>query len=169
MSMISRFFARELEFEIFDMSDEDTHEAAALHSQRFRRAWSDEEIHSLLVQEPVFGFVARRTNAARALSGFVLARAAGGELEILTIVVQRRHARRGLGWRLMRAAAREALARDAEAMFLEVDETNAPATALYRRLGFRTVAERKAYYEGSGGAKSSAFVMRLDLDRRRAE
>lgn len=163
MSMISRFFARELEFEIFDMSDEDAGEAAALHSERFRRAWSDEEIHALLVQEAVFGFVARRTNAARALSGFVLARAAGGEAEILTIAVRPRHARRGLGWRLMRAAAREAHSRGAEALFLEVDETNAPATALYRRLGFRKVAERRAYYEGEAGTKSSALVMRLDL------
>ena len=160
MSMISRFFARELEFEIFDMSDEDTHEAAALHSGRFRRAWSDEEIHALLVQEPVFGFVARRTNAARALSGFVLARAAAGEAEILTIAVQPRHARRGLGWRLMRAALREAHSRGAAAMFLEVDETNAPATALYRRLGFRRSPSAGLLRGGSrhevGGARHAA-------------
>ena len=51
----------------------------------------------------------------------------------------------------MRAAAREAQARGAEAMFLEVDETNVAATALYRRLGFRKVAERRAYYEAAGG------------------
>lgn len=165
MSLISRFFSRELEFEIFDMSAGDAHEAAELHSRRFRRAWSEDEIHSLLVQQPVFGFVARRANAQRMLSGFVLARAAGGEAEILTIAVQLRNARRGLGWRLMRAAAREALTRGAEAVFLEVDETNVPATALYSRLGFRKVAERKAYYEGAAGMKSSALVMRLDLGR----
>lgn len=165
MSMISRFFARELEFEIFDMSDEDTVEAADIHSQRFRRAWSDDEIHALLVQQPVFGFVARRTNTARTLAGFVLARAAGGESEILTIAVRPRHARRGLGWRLMRAAAREAKTRGAEAIFLEVDEANVAATALYGRLGFRKVAERRAYYEAEGGQRSSAYVMRLDLDR----
>ncbi len=165
MSMISRFFARELEFEIFDLSDEDTDEAAELHSRRFRRSWGGDEIHALLVQQAVYGFVARRANAARTLCGFVLARAAGGESEILTIAVLPRHARRGLGWRLMRAAIREAVSRGAEEMYLEVDETNGPATALYRRLGFRQVSERKAYYEGEGGAKSSALVMRLDLAR----
>jgi len=165
MSMISRFFARELEFEIFDMSGEDLEEAAKLHSHRFRRPWSDDDIHALLVQETVYGFVARRTGAGRALSGFVLARAAAGEAEILTIAVEQRHARRGLGWRLMRAAAREALNKGAEALFLEVDEGNMPATGLYRRLGFRQVGERKAYYEGPNGAKSAALVMRLDLGR----
>ena len=61
--MITQFFSRPPEFEIMDMTAVDTAEAAAVHSARFRRAWSDEEIHSLLVQTTVFGFVARRTSA----------------------------------------------------------------------------------------------------------
>jgi ribosomal-protein-alanine N-acetyltransferase len=140
-------------------------DCASLHSARFRRAWSDDEIHALLVQEPVYGFVARRTNAARALGGFVLARMAAGEAEILTVAVQLRHERKALGWRLMRAAIREAHDRGAEEMFLEVDETNVPALALYRTLGFEKVGERKAYYDGAAGSKTAAWVLRLDLTR----
>jgi len=40
--------------------------------------------------------------------------------------------------------------------------SNAAAIALYRRMGFREVGQRPAYYETSGGAKG-ALVMRRDL------
>lgn len=158
-------FLRPPEFEIVEMTAADTEECAALHSDRFRRAWSEDEIHALLAQKPVYGFIARRTNAARALGGFVLARMAAGEAEILTVAVQLRHERKALGWRLMRAAIREAHDRDAEEMFLEVDETNGAALGLYHTLGFRKVGERKAYYDDAAGGKTAALVLRLDLTR----
>ena len=61
--------------------------------------------------------------------GFVLARLAAGEAEILTLAVARSHRRDGLGWQLMDAVLRELHAQRAEALFLEVDETNAGAIA----------------------------------------
>lgn len=39
----------------------------------------------------------------------------------------------------------------AEALFLEVDETNVPAIGLYRRLGFHGVGRRPAYYDHEAG------------------
>ena len=85
----------------------------------------------------MFGFVARQTNGSfrPAFGGFVLSRAVAGEAEILTIGVEPRYARSGLGWRLMQAAMREALVKGSEALFLEVDETNQAAIGLYRKLG----------------------------------
>lgn len=163
--MITQFFVRQPEFEILEMTADDTAEAAAVHAARFRRAWSDDEIHSLLAQTTVFGFVARRTSASAPIGGFVLARAAAGESEILTIGVYERHQRKALGWRLMRAAIREAEARGADSMFLEVDENNVRALALYRTLGFQRIGERKAYYGEARGQKSAALVMRLDFGR----
>lgn len=161
--MIARFFNRQLDFEMVDMTADHAADAARLHAARFRRAWSEEELHSLLVQTTVFGFVACATATPSSLGGFVLARAAAGEAEILTLGVATRHERKGLGWRLMRAAMREAASRGAEAMFLEVDESNAAAIGLYRTLGFRQVGERKAYYGHPSGARAAALVMRRDL------
>lgn len=137
---------------------------AALHREDFARPWSPEEFSALLVQETVFGFAARevgRGNAAPA--GFVLARLAAGESEILTVAVARSQRRQGLGWRLMDAVLRRLHAERAEALFLEVDEANAAAIALYRRLGFAEVGRRAAYYRDAAGRRSGALVMRRDL------
>ena len=111
----------------------------------------------------MFGFIAHETG--RRLdppAGFVLARLAAGEGEILTIAVARAHRRQGIGWRLMTSVLGELHGQRAEALFLEVDERNGPAVALYRRLGFREVGRRPGYYptpEGAGGA----LVMRREL------
>ena len=47
----------------------------------------------------------------------------------------------------------------AATMFLEVSEANAPARALYRRLGFAEVGRRPRYYDDGG----DALVLRLPL------
>ncbi|ABR58898.1 GNAT family N-acetyltransferase [Sinorhizobium medicae] len=164
---LTDYFTRRTEFDIFPLEEADLGAAAALHRQRFASAWSDGEIHGLLSQETVFGFVARQTNAngrfRPAFGGFVLSRAVAGEAEILTIGVDARFSRSGLGWRLMQAAMREAASKGAEALFLEVDETNQAAIGLYGKLGFHKVGERKAYYQARPGERSAALVMRLDL------
>jgi len=162
---LTDYFIRKPEFEIVPLETDDLPQAAAIHRLRFASPWSDGELHSLLVQDTVFGFVARQSNAhGRPLTGgFVLSRVAAGEAEILTIGVDPRFARVGLGWRLMRAALREARDQAAEAVFLEVDETNVAAIGLYRKLGFVDVGKRRAYYQGAGGTRTAALVMRLDL------
>ncbi|HTO33917.1 MAG TPA: N-acetyltransferase [Pararhizobium sp.] len=162
---LTDYFARKPEFDIFPLEAADLPQAAAIHELRFTPCWSDGELHALLVQDTVFGFIARQSNAlTRPITGgFVLARVAAGEAEILTIGVDPKFARLGLGWRLMRAAIREARDQAAETVFLEVDETNIAAVGLYRKLGFAKVGERRAYYQGVNGAKTAALVMRLDL------
>ncbi|MGE0280491.1 MAG: GNAT family N-acetyltransferase [Rhizobiaceae bacterium] len=138
---------------------------AMLHREDFVRPWSQEEFASLLEDRHVFGFAARQVgNPKAAPVGFVLARLAAGEAEILTVAVARTHRRHGLGWRLMDAVLRQLHADRAEALFLEVDETNLPALHLYRRMGFHQVGKRANYYEGSGDqGRTSALVMRRDL------
>jgi ribosomal-protein-alanine N-acetyltransferase len=102
-----------------------------LHREDFVRPWSQEEFAALLEDRHVFGFAARQVgNPKAAPVGFVLARLAAGEAEILTVAVARTHRRHGLGWRLMDAVLRQLHADRAEALFLEVDETNLPALHL---------------------------------------
>ena len=142
----------------------DALDLASLHREDFARPWSEDEFAALLAEETVIGFGAREAgHGGKAPIGFVLARLAAGEAEILSIAVDRSHRRQGIGWLLMDAVLRHLHAERAEALFLEVDEANVAALALYRRLGFVQVGKRPRYYrDGSGGA-SSALVMRRDL------
>ena len=161
---LSDYFTRKPVFEIFPLETDDVGIAAMLHRLRFPQPWNDGEFHSLLSQDSVFGFLAVKEGAlGRTAGGFVLARATAGEAEILTIGVDERFGRAGLGWRLMQAALREAKMRGAEDIFLEVDDGNAAARGLYAKLGFFKAGERKAYYAAADGSRSAALVMRRDL------
>ncbi|TIO80022.1 MAG: ribosomal-protein-alanine N-acetyltransferase [Mesorhizobium sp.] len=142
----------------------DSAAVAVLHREDFVRPWTDGEFAALLEQDTVFGYAARETGqGAKPPVGFVLARLAAGEGEILTVAVARAHRRQGLGWQLIDAVLRELHAQRAEALFLEVDETNTPAIALYRRLGFRQVGQRPNYYRSTEHGPTGALVMRRDL------
>ena len=157
---------RRREFVIEALTEEDAWLLPAIHLEDFSRPWSESEFEALLAQGPVFGFAAWRFGERKAGPvGFVLARLAAGEGEILTVAVLRSCRGLGLGRDLMEAVLRELHAQRAEALFLEVDETNTPAVALYRRLGFHEVARRPGYYGEVGEPKTSAIVMRRDLRR----
>ena len=140
------------------------HAMADLHRETFTRPWTDGEFHDLLSQDTVFGFAARelRWGKARVL-GFVLARAAAGEAEILTVAVAPDWQGHGIGRKLMDAVLTKAHRERVESLFLEVDETNKPAIALYRKLGFFEVGGRPDYYRDRSGKLSAALVMRRDL------
>ena len=161
------FFGRKPDYEILPMTISDSVAVSELHGQRFSRRWSDGEFESLLLQPNCFGFVASQTNAGifrPQLAGFVLAREVAGEAEILSIAVQEKVGRSGFGWRLMLAAMREAHQKGGQSMFLEVDEGNTAAVALYRKLGFEVAGRRRAYYADAEGQRSAALVMKRDLD-----
>lgn len=136
---------------------------ARLHREDFSRPWSAGEFSDLIDQPTVFGFVAREIGRKQDLAGFVLARLAADEAEILTVAVARAHRRGGLGRELMEAVLRDLHAARAAHLLLEVDETNAPALALYRRLAFREVGRRENYYEQAGAPATGALVLRRDL------
>jgi ribosomal-protein-alanine N-acetyltransferase len=49
------------------------------------------------------------------------------------------------------------------AVFLEVDEHNAPAIKLYSRAGFREISRRPNYYPQPGGKTAAALELRRDI------
>lgn len=154
-------------FVIEPLTRTDAAAIAGIHGATFRQPWSDDDFHALLGDDNVFGFIAREEGNRRALpGGFVLARLVVDEAEILTIAVAPSAQRRGLGHALMDAILRQLHIARASMLFLEVDEVNAAALALYRRLGFKQVGKRPGYYETATG-RSSALTMRRDLKQGR--
>lgn len=134
---------------------------AALHRASFDEPWDADALAELLALPGTFGLMAVEESLHAPL-GFVLLRIAADEAEILTIAVDPHRRRRGVGRKLIEAAAAVAVARGAAALFLEVAEDNAPALGLYEGAGFRTVGRRPGYYRRATGA-AAARTMRLDL------
>ena len=133
---------------------------AALHAAAFPQPWSAGEIAALLANPAAFAILSR----AGAPQGFVMAWAAAGESEILTLAVTPDARRKGVGAALVTAAGVAALMRGAGSMHLEVAETNLAARGLYAKLGYAEAGRRHAYYSGEGGA-IDALVLRRDLPR----
>jgi tRNA threonylcarbamoyladenosine biosynthesis protein TsaB len=134
---------------------------AVLHAASFDRPWDEAALRSLLAGPGVFALAVHHEGR---MAGFVLARAAGGEAEILTLAVMPAARGRGLGRILVRAAAARAAALGAEGLFLEVGTENPAALALYARLGFTRVGARKGYYDSRSQAGSGdALVLKAAL------
>jgi ribosomal-protein-alanine N-acetyltransferase len=140
----------------------DADDLAALHAHAFRHGWPSTEMEALISDPTVTTVVARegRTPFTRRPIGFVMTRAAADEAEILTVAVSPARRGRGVGRLMMDETIRRLYFMRVASLFLEVDENNGPALALYRRLGFREVGRRANYY---AGGTANALVMRADL------
>jgi ribosomal-protein-alanine N-acetyltransferase len=95
--------------------------------------------------------------------GFALGRIAGPEAELLTLAVAPERRRAGRGRALLAAYEAEAAARGATDSFLEVDETNAPARALYAAAGYAEAGRRRGYYAEGRSRPADALVLRKAL------
>jgi len=93
--------------------------------------------------------------------GIILARALGGEAELLTLAVIPEARRQGLGAALLAATMTEAAAAGADRIVLEVGVANTPAIALYEKAGFSQVGLRRAYYTD----RSDALLLAAHLSR----
>jgi ribosomal-protein-alanine N-acetyltransferase len=128
---------------------------AALHAASFADTWNEQAIADLLKMPGAFAFADE--------AGFILARAAGGEAEILTLAVTPEARRQGLATTLVFAAASHAHLLGAQSFFLEVAVGNDAARALYARLGFVEAGRRKGYYAITGRKPGDALVLRSNL------
>jgi [ribosomal protein S18]-alanine N-acetyltransferase len=81
-----------------------------------------------------------------AVAGFLTARRAASDLEILNFAILANARRRGLGKSLLREALAWAASFHAENAFLEVRASNLPALHFYERHGFRLAGRRPRYY-----------------------
>jgi len=141
-------------------TDGDLPVLAALHRGAFEEAWSADAFGSLLVASSAFAILALEDERP---AGFILARTAASEAEIVSIAVAAGLRCKGIGRGLIAAAAKKAHAAGAKSIFLEVGQDNEAARALYEGWGFREVGRRKAYYRRTGLSPVDALVLRASL------
>jgi ribosomal-protein-alanine N-acetyltransferase len=89
-------------------------------------------------------FVARVGREVVGYAGLMMTAEDG---HVTTIAVDPKWHRHKIGTRLLLGLAREAIARGAENLTLEVRLSNKGAQDLYRRFGFSPVGVRKGYYQ----------------------
>jgi len=94
------------------------------------------------------------------IQGFVVARAVSPEWEIENIVVAGHVQRQAVGTQLVDALLAQARYSGAEAVLLEVRESNHPARGLYRKLGFSETGQRRRYYRNP---EENAVMYRVDF------
>jgi ribosomal-protein-alanine N-acetyltransferase len=115
-------------------------EAAQWSEKGFEQAASSGQL--ILVAES-----APDVSAAARICGFLVARVVSGEAELLNMAVDSGHRRKGLGSKLLAAAAKEAVGQRAKRIYLEVRESNQATISFYERHGFHRSGERTAYYK----------------------
>ena len=105
--------------------------------------WSKKSYEQLLDDKEVVSLVFEHQGR---VSGFLIARYAVGQAEILNLAVSRESRRKGQAGTLLSAALDEFRRHHVNRVFLEVRESNRSAISFYVRKGFLTIGRRKAYY-----------------------
>ena len=95
--------------------------------------------------------------------GFVLSRIVLDEAEILTVAIAPEARGKGYSIPLLERHLDELSRRAVRNVYLEVEEGNYPALALYRRFGFEETGRREGYYQKADGTRVAALTMTLGL------
>jgi ribosomal-protein-alanine N-acetyltransferase len=161
MSFLDRF-TRPPPAHVEPLGTEAASRLAAIHATAFARPWSTVEFEGLLGERGMIAdglFLGRQSRPA----GFVLSRVVLDEAEILTVALGPEARGRGHARPLLTRHLDNLSRRGVRRVHLEVEEGNAPALAVYRRLGFAEVGRRTGYYLKSDGTRVAALTMALDL------
>ncbi len=159
-----RSLFRRAEPAILEARPGDAGALARLHASTFRHGWSESEFERLLADPRVTCHVARGNGGAGAVCAFIISRVVQDEAEILMVAVAQSERGRGLAGRMLARHLGRLAARGARKVFLEVDEGNKPALAVYARAGFAQVGRRPGYYAQPGRTAAAALILRRNLD-----
>jgi [ribosomal protein S18]-alanine N-acetyltransferase len=105
--------------------------------------WPEASVKEVLEWQEMLGMA---SEADGKLAGFLIARQAKNEAEVLNLAVAPERRRQGDGAALLRAAFASLHARGVSRVFLEVRESNAAAIAFYGKHGFSKSGQREGYY-----------------------
>ncbi|CAM1642767.1 GNAT domain [Bartonella apihabitans] len=153
------------EYIVTPITSDDSDILHDIHKQSFYHAWDETVFASFLADPQISGFIVSPEGKPGKVLGFVLCRLVIDEAEIITIAVHPRFRQKGLGKKLLDAVFRYLYHQRAKVLFLEVDENNSAALALYKGFGFYEVGRRPGYYKTDKG-HSDALIMRRTIQQK---
>lgn len=142
-------------------SPADLEGTAALEKLCFHQPWSASSLELLTKEGIGVGYLctlpASEPLTVTAYGGMLIAVDEG---QITNIAVHPDHRQQGLGLSILQALVKHAKAERLATITLEVRVSNAPAIALYRKVGFVEVGRRKGFYTKP---TEDALIMELKL------
>ena len=133
-------------------------QVAALEKLCFADPWSENSVASELNNDLALWLVAMNDDT---VVGYIGSQTVAGETDVMNIAVHPDWRRRGIAQSLIECLVVELKNRGSEALMLEVRASNAPAIALYEKLGFRQVGRRPNYYRNP---KEDALILRKEWE-----
>lgn len=132
----------------------------------FREAWTRRQVEDSLLTPSTYMLLANADGGpcsdGESAVGFVLARQAADEIELLLIAIRPDFRGRGLGRKLLERFIASAAERDAAKVFLEMRANN-PAENFYRSAGFEQIGIRHEYYRTVLGTPIDALTFAKSL------
>ena len=116
----------------------------ALEQGSIAHPWPEEDIRRLITDDDKFALVLEAEDGT--VTGYIGVSVVAGEASVGNLVVRQDQRGKGLGTLLTEALIEELKARGAEEIFLEVEDSNAPARSVYTRCGFTEYNSRRNYY-----------------------
>jgi ribosomal-protein-alanine N-acetyltransferase len=155
---LADLFRRDRTVRVASLSSRHAARLAEIHGEAFTRPWDAMEFERSLSERNVHAdglFLGRRPEPA----GFILSRRAADEAEILSVALAAGARGRGHSGALLDRHLQTLAQAGVRSVFLEVEDGNRPALALYRRRGFREIGRRQGYYARPDGTRTSAITM----------
>ena len=131
-------------------------QVAALEKACFSDPWSEQSVAGELSNPLSVWLVCVEKDR---VLGYVGSQTVLGETDMMNVAVSPDARRRGIGEKLILELVERLKERDSHCLTLEVRATNAPAIALYEKLGFTQVGRRPNYYRNP---KEDALILRKE-------
>ena len=139
------------------MESADVKAIAELEKVCFSDPWSENSIASELDNRLSYWLVAEEQGR---VVGYVGSQSVLDGADMMNLAVAPEFRRQGIGEKLVNALVSYLQQRGILVLLLEVRVSNAPAIALYERLGFEQVGRRPRYYHNP---REDALIMRKEL------
>jgi ribosomal-protein-alanine N-acetyltransferase len=146
-----------MDIQLRDMVSADLFKVADLERRLFSDPWSIESFRGALRSQNQVFLVCDDDGTIAGYCGMLMV---PGEGQILNVAVDENYRRRGLATEMMNSMVDIGTTNEVFLYTLEVRESNAPALALYKSLGFVPTGRRKGYYKNP---EEDAILMDLDL------
>jgi len=145
---------REIAAKARPMVHDDIGQVADIERRSYEFPWS----HGVFRDCLLAGYHCIVLERESAVVGYSILSIAAGEAHILNLCVDPKFRQLGYGEQLLDEILQRATQTEVQEVFLEVRPSNETAIALYRKKGFRLIANRPAYYQASDGREDAAVL-----------